>query len=162
MRTCACMLTLLLMVDGAYAEPINISLTYDSVMDMVRPMQYPGISVHHNMQITMNGSNLSENRDRSTGKYFDKAASVMEHGSEGAGNVTWHVIDANHLVRMQTFTQSSRKMIVSVNPQEKTCSLSVSDTLKPGFNEYAFLRVQKQEIAYFSSYHVVSTSCTIQ
>jgi len=86
----------------------------------------------------------------------------MEHGSEGAGNVTWHVIDANHLVRMQTFTQSSRKMIVSVNPQEKTCSLSVSDTLKPGFNEYAFLRVQKQEIAYFSSYHVVNTSCTIQ
>lgn len=162
MRFYACMLALLPMVGSAHAGSINISLTYDSVMDMVRPMQYPGISVHHNMQITMNGNNLSENRDRSTGKYFDKAASVMEHGSEGAGAVTWRVQDANHLVRMQTFSQSSRKMVVSVNPQDKTCSLSVTDTLKPGFNEYAFLRVQKHEIAYFSSYHVTSTSCTIQ
>ena len=33
-----------------------IDLTYDSVMDMVRPEVHPGIAVHHNLQVTVSGA----------------------------------------------------------------------------------------------------------
>jgi hypothetical protein len=160
-RICACIVATLLTTIAAKADEISISLTYDSEMDMVRPESHPGISVHHNLQVRMNGGKLTENRDRNTGKYFDKASSVQEHGSEGGAGVVWHVIDASHLVRVQTFPQSKREMTVTVNP-DKTCTLAVVDTLKPGYQEYAFLRVSTHSIAYFSPYRVVSTSCTIQ
>jgi hypothetical protein len=150
-----------LSIVAAKAEGISINLTYDSVMDMIKPEPHPGISVHHNLQIQMNGGKLTENRDRSTGKYFDKNSTVQEHGSEGGGGVVWHVTDQNHLMRVQTFSQSTRKMIVTLN-SDKTCSLSVVDELKPGYQEYAFLRISTHSIGYFSSYHVVGTSCTIQ
>ncbi len=140
---------------------IAIDLTYDSVMDMVRPEVHPNIAVHHNLQVRLSGTKLVENRDRSTGGHFDKNATVKEQGSTDAGNVSWRVIDQNHLLRIQSFPQSVRKMTVSVNP-DKTCQLEVVDTLKPGFRDYAFLRISVHEIGYFSSYKVVNTSCTIQ
>jgi hypothetical protein len=138
---------------------IAIDLTYDSVMDMVRPEPHPNISVHHNLQVRLNGNKMSENRDRSTGRAFDKAATIKEHGSE-SGNVSWHVVDPQHLVRIQTFSQSTRKMTVTLN-QDQTCHLDVVEQLKPGFQEYAFLRVSVHEIGYFSDYRVVDTSCAI-
>jgi hypothetical protein len=140
---------------------IAIDLTYDSNMDMSKPEVHPNISVHHNLQVRMSGGKLTENRDRSTGRYFDKNATVHEHGSTDTGNVSWRVIDQNHLVRTQSFPQSVRKMTVTVNP-DNTCRLDVADELKPGFQEYAFLRVSVHTLGYFSSYRVVSTSCTIQ
>jgi hypothetical protein len=153
---------------GASAKPvfaadgtIAIDLTYDSTMDMSKPEVHPNISVHHNLQVRLSGGKLTENRDRSTGRFFDKNATVQEHGSADAGNVSWHVIDQKHLVRIQSFSQSVRKMTVTVNP-DNTCRLDVTDELKPGFQEYAFLRVSVHSIGYFSSYRVVSTSCTIQ
>jgi hypothetical protein len=160
-RICSCVVATLLTTGAAKAEEISIDLTDDSEMDMVRPESHPGISVHHTLQIHMNGGKLTENRDRSTGKYFDKNSTVQEHSSEDRAGVVWHVIDANHLVRLQTFPQSKREMTVSVNP-DKTCTLNVVDTLKPGYHEYAFLRVSVHSIGYFSPYRVVSTSCTIQ
>ena len=33
----------------------RIDLTYDAMMDMVRPEQHPGIIVHHNLQIVFSG-----------------------------------------------------------------------------------------------------------
>ena len=42
-----------------------IDLTYDSVMDMVRPEVHPGIAVHHNLQITLaGGGSLAEAQRR--------------------------------------------------------------------------------------------------
>ena len=38
---------------GIAAANTVIDLTYDSVMDMVRPEVHPGIAVHHNLQITV-------------------------------------------------------------------------------------------------------------
>ncbi|MGC1886886.1 MAG: hypothetical protein WA709_12435, partial [Stellaceae bacterium] len=50
------------------AANMVIDLTYDSVMDMVRPEVHPGIAVHHNLQVTVSGGgNLSEGRNRSAG-----------------------------------------------------------------------------------------------
>jgi hypothetical protein len=145
----------------AYAAEggITIDLTYDSVMDMVRPEPHPNISVHHNLQVRLNGNKMSENRDRTTGRFFDKASTIKEHGTE-TGSVSWHVVDPQHLVRIQTFPQSTRKMTVTLN-QDQTCHLDVVEQLKPGFQEYAFLRVSVHELGYFSDYRVVDTSCAI-
>jgi hypothetical protein len=58
---------------GIAAPNTVIDLTYDSVMDMVRPEVHPGIAVYHNLQITVSGSgNLSEGRDRSAGPFQDR------------------------------------------------------------------------------------------
>jgi len=42
-----------------------------------------------------------------------------------------------------------------------TCRLEVVDQLKPGFSEYAFLRISTHTIGYFPTYRVMRTSCTI-
>ena len=138
---------------------ITIDLTYNSLMNMVRPEPHPNISVHHNLQVRLSGNRMVENRDRSTGRFFDKASTIKEHGSD-TGAVSWHVVDPQHLVRIQSFPQSSRKMTVTLN-QDQTCHLEVVDQLKPGYQEYAFLRVSVHEIGYFSDYRVVDTSCAI-
>ena len=143
------------------AGQINIDLTYDSVMDLVRPISRPGISVHHNLRVTLNGNKLSENRDRSTGRYFDKNATVQERGSTDPYQVVWRVVDQQHLVRTQVFPQSVRTMTVTLNP-DNTCRLDVVEQLKPGFQEYAFLRISVHELGYFSSWRVVGTACAIR
>jgi hypothetical protein len=58
-----------------------IDLTYDALMDMVRPEVHPGIVVHHNLQITVTGSgNLAEARNRSAGPYQDQNSMVQVLG----------------------------------------------------------------------------------
>lgn len=140
-----------------------IDLTYDSVMDMVRPEVRPGIKVHHNLQVTVSGHNaLSENRNRSAGAYSDRNAMMQVLGSTGddLSYASWQVAADGRLVRTQNDPQSTRTMIVTFLPENR-CRLDVSDQLKPGFKEYAFLRVSTHTLGYFSTYVVTSTTCTI-
>jgi len=140
--------------------PITIDLTYESAMDMVRPMPYPGISVHHNLHVTLNGDKLAESRNRSMGRYFDKNATVQERGSADPYQVAWRVVDQQHLVRTQAFPQSMRTMTITLNA-DNTCRLDVVEQLKPGFQDYAFLRISVHSLGYFSNYRIVGTSCAI-
>jgi hypothetical protein len=140
-----------------------IDLTYDSVMDMVRPEIHPGIVVHHNLQITVTGGgNLSEGRNRSSGPYQDRNAMVQVLGSSGddAAYASWQMAPDGRLVRVQNDPQSTHTMTVTFLPGN-TCRLDVVDQLKPGFSEYAFLRISTHTIGYFSTYRVTRTSCTI-
>ena len=140
-----------------------IDLTYDSVMDMVRPEIHPGIVVHHNLQVTLSDRNkVSEARDRSTHKLSDNNAMKQVLGSSGdAGSyASWHVVGKDQLIRVQHDPQSTRTMTVTLS-SPTTCRLDVKDVLKPGFSEYAFLRISAHTLGYFSTYQVTSTSCTI-
>jgi hypothetical protein len=65
------------------------------------------------------------------------------------------------LVRVQNDPQSTRTMTVTFTPGN-TCHLDVVDQLKPGFNEYAFLRITTHTLGYFSSYRVVRTTCAMR
>lgn len=146
----------------ALAADTVIDLTYNSIMDMARPMSYPGISVHHNLEIVLSaGNKVSEKRDRSTKRYSDNNAMSQRLGSEGDAFASWHVASKDQLVRIERDPQSTRTMTVTLT-SPTTCKLEVHDELKPGFSEYAFLRVSKHELGYFSSYRVVSTSCAIR
>jgi hypothetical protein len=147
----------------SFAADTVIDLTYDSVMDMVRPTNYPGISVHHNLQVVLSaGNKLSEKRDRSTKQYSDKNAmtQVLRGGADNGVYASWRLLSKDHLVRIERDPQSIRTMTVTLT-SPTTCSLEVKDELKPGFSEYAFLRISTHELGYFSSYRVVSTSCAI-
>jgi hypothetical protein len=142
------------------AEPIQIDLTYDSEMDMVRPENHPGIAVHHNLHISfVNGSGVTENRDRNAGRYQDKNSMTQASKEEG-GYATWRVLSKDQLLRIQHDPQSTRTMTVTLT-SANTCTLDVKDELKSGFTEYAFLRISTHSLGYFSRYRVLSTSCTI-
>ncbi len=145
------------------AETMVIDLTYDAVMDMVRPEVRPGLVVHHNLHIAVSGSGaLSENRDRNIKEWEDRNATTQAPGNAGQGGayVSWKVATDGRLVRTQNDPQSTRTMIVTLMPGN-SCRLEVADQLKPGFTEYAFLRVSTHTLGYFSSYRVISTSCNI-
>jgi hypothetical protein len=141
----------------------TIDLTYDSVMDMVRPEEHPGILVHHNLQIVFSGRDVVENRDRNTKGMSDRNSTSQElGGAEPSGTyASWRVESSTRLVRTQRDPQSTRIMTVTINPGN-TCHLDVVDTLNPGFTEYAFLRISTHALGYFSSYRVIRTSCSMR
>jgi hypothetical protein len=145
------------------AGSTTIDLTYDSVMDMVRPEVHPGIAVHHNLQLTLADRNkVAESRDRSTRNASDKnSMQQVLGGSNDAGSyAVWHVVSKDRLERTQHDPQSTRTMIVTLT-SPTTCRLDIHDELKPGFQDYAFLRISTHTLGYFSSYHVTNTSCSI-
>jgi len=139
-----------------------IDLTYDSVMDMVHPEVHPGIAVHHNLQISLaGGGSLAEARNRSAAPFQDQNGMVQVLGSSGdeGAYASWHFASDDRLVRVQDDPQSTRTMTVTLLP-DNTCRLDVVDQLRPGFSEYAFLRISTHTIGYFSTYRVIRTSCT--
>jgi len=157
------LLSALVTVPGNLAEAAEIDLTYDSVMDMVRPDVHPNIAVHHNLKITISGQNdVAEHRDRNVKQYSDQNSMVQVLSSSGddSNYASWHAAPDGKLIRLQNDPQSTRTMTVTLT-SGNTCHLDVNDQLKPGFNEYAFLRITTHTIGYFSSYKVVRTSCTL-
>jgi hypothetical protein len=151
------------LVASQAAAQTRIDLTYDSMMDMVRPAQHPGIIVHHNLQVVFSGQNVAENRDRNARQFSDSNAMVQElGGTEQQGTyASWRVESNSRLVRTQRDPQSTRIMTVTLT-SPTTCHLDVVDTLDPGFSEYAFLRISTHTLGYFSSYRVIQTSCSIR
>ena len=140
-----------------------IDLTYDSVMDMVRPEVHPGIAVHHNLQITLSERNkVAESRDRSTRNASDSNSmrQVLGGANDAGTYAVWHVVSKDRLERIQHDPQSTRTMAVTLT-SPTTCRLDIRDELKPGFQDYAFLRISTHTLGYFSSYRVTSTSCSI-
>jgi len=166
-RALCVVVALILPAVGLAAAPAaaqtRIDLTYDAMMDMVRPEQRPGIIVHHNLQITFSGQNVAENRDRNARQFSDRNAMVQElSGTEQPGTyASWRVESNTRLVRTQRDPQSTRTMTVTLT-SPTTCHLDVVDTLNPGFSEYAFLRISTHTLGYFSTYKVTQTSCTIR
>ena len=159
----ALILTLASAVASKAADGTVINLTYDSIMDMVRPEVDPGIAVHHDLTITLSGHNqVSESRSRNTRDLSDSnsASQVLSSSGDASSYSSWHVAPGNRFVRIQRDPQSTRTMTVTLT-SDTTCHLDVVDHLKPGFNEYAFLRISSHTLGYFSSYHVTGTSCTI-
>jgi hypothetical protein len=144
------------------ADQFVIDLTYDSLMDMVRPEVRPDIRVHHNLRVTVANGGAVEKRNRNTKQYFDQnaMAQVLDSRGDDSTYASWRTAPDGTLVREQSDPQSTRTMTVTLLP-DNTCRLDVVDHLKPGFSEYEFLRIASHTMGFFSSYRVVSTSCKI-
>jgi hypothetical protein len=146
------------------SDQFVIDLTYDSLMDMVRPEVRPNIRVHHNLHVTVaRGSGLSEQRNRSTGPYYDQNAmgQVLDSTGDDTTYASWKTTPDGTLLREQNDPQSTRSMTVTLLPGN-ACRLDVVDRLKPGFTEYEFLRISSHTMGFFSTYRVVSTTCKIR
>jgi hypothetical protein len=120
--------------------------------------------VHHNLQVTISGGGgLSEQRDRSAQQYSDRNAMVQVLNSTGdeSSYASWRVAPDGRLIRVQNDPQSTRTMTVTLTGGN-TCHLDVVDQLKPGFTEYAFLRISTHTLGYFSSYRVTRTTCAMR
>lgn len=142
----------------------EIDLTYDSTMNMVRPELRNGILVHHDLHITISGDNqLREHRDRSSGSYADANQTTQVLGASGPRSdyVSWTAMPDGRFVRTENDPQSVRTMTVTLLPGNR-CRLDVADRLKPGFSEYAFVRITPHTMGYFTDYRVVRTSCQIR
>lgn len=147
----------------AAAGQTTIDLTYEFVMDMVRPEVHPHIKVHHNFQVVLSeGNQVSETHDRSANGLADKFAhqGALGGGDAQAYEPVWHVVSANELVRTQNEAQSTRTITVTLT-SPTTCSVDVKVELKPGFSEYAFPRIGQHALGYFTGYRIVGSSCTI-
>jgi hypothetical protein len=155
--------TLTAVVASQAANGTVIDLSYDSIMDMVRPEVRPGIAVHHDLAITISGHNqVFESRSRNAGNLSDRnsASQVLGSSGDGSSYTSWHAAPGHRFIRIQQDPQSTRTMTVTLT-SNTTCHLDVEDRLKPGFAEYAFLRISSHSLGYFSSYHVTNTSCMI-
>jgi hypothetical protein len=159
---------LLVLASASFAAPAaagqtTIDLTYESVMDMVRPDVHPGVKVHHNLQVILSeGNQVTETHNRNANGLSDKFAheAALGGGDAQSYEPVWHVVSANELVRIQNEPQSTRTITVTLT-SPTACSIAVKDELKPGFTEYAFPRIGQHARGYFSSYQVVATSCAI-
>ncbi|HEX4111703.1 MAG TPA: hypothetical protein VH020_04140 [Stellaceae bacterium] len=146
-------------------QPMTIDLTYDSVMDMVRPEAIPDVKVHHNLHLAVGADGgVSEHRNRNTDRYGDRNRSRQEELNDlpdEANYVSWRKAADGTLVREENDPQSVRTMIVTLLPGN-TCRLEVADRLKPGFTEYEFLRIKTHTMGFYSNYRVFATSCRIR
>ena len=158
---------LLLSAAGAYAaEPMTIDLTYNSVMDMVRPVQMPNLTVHHNVHIGVAADGSAhERRNRNARRYSDRDESRQEEMNgapdEADLRLPWQIGPNGTLVRIENDPQSVRTMTVSF-PPGGGCNLDVVDRLEPGFTEYEFLRISTHTMGFYSNYRVFATSCSIR
>ncbi len=159
---------LLVLASAAFAAPAaagqtTIDLTFESVMDMVRPEVHPGIKVHHNLQVILSeGNQVSETHNRNVNGQVDKFAheAALGGGDAQSYEPVWHVVGAGELVRTQNEVQSTRTITVTLT-SPTTCSVDVKVELKPGFTEYAFPRIGQRALGYFTGYQIVGATCAI-
>ncbi len=85
---------------------------------------------------------------------------VLGSSGDESAYASWRAAPDGRLVRIQNDPQSTRTMTVTLLP-DNTCHLDIVEQLKPGYSEYAFLRISTHTIGYFSAYRVIRTSCTI-
>jgi len=156
------------LASAAFAAPAaagqtTIDLTYDSVMDMVRPDVHPGVKVHHSLEVVLSADNqVTETHNRNANGQSDKFAheAALGGGDAQSYDPVWHVVSAGELVRTQNEVQSTRTITLTLT-SPTTCSVAVKDELKPGFTEYAFPRIGQHTTAYFTGYQVVGATCAI-
>jgi hypothetical protein len=141
----------------------RISINYDGEQDMVRPTTRAGLKFHHQILLTLLGGKKIQEHEIWGGGALDSDETLGEGhvGSLPSHNTTlWHILPGNKLVRTTVRSQSVEKIEVTVSGAQ--CSVSASETLKPGFREYAVLSWNKTDIHYMSRREITSASCSVE
>lgn len=156
MKAFACAaVTLLSLTTMARADDTAIHAEYTADYDRLRPNPYKGIHLKNSIDLVLTGSNeVREVNKREAGKFAD-----AKSGSNKLG-ATWTVQEGNKLQKIIDQPQSTTEMTVTVDG--KTCKLDVQFKLKPGFKEFAFIKIMDGKIGYFTQPMVQTTTCTIQ
>jgi hypothetical protein len=146
---------------GDASKKTVIDLNYDAVMDETHPIPSNGDTAHFHIQVVLSGkNNVSQEFRLSHGDKIDEQSTGGSLGQSSFSGV-WHVASRNRLVHVWDMAQSVRTITVELN-SDNTCTMHVTDRLKPGFREYAFQANWTNGLQYFSRYENVNESCRIQ
>jgi len=147
--------TLLSLTTVALADDTSMHAEYTANYDRLRPNPYKDIHLKNSIDLVLTSNNeVREINKREAGKFADAKSGSNKLGS------TWTVLEGNKLQKIVDLPQSTTEMTVTVDG--KTCKLDVQFKLKPGFKEFAFIKIMDGKIGYFTQPMVQTTACTIQ
>lgn len=147
--------TLLSLTTLAVADDTAIHAEYTADYDRLRPNPYKGIHLKNSVDLVLTGNNeVRETNKREAGKFADAKSGSNKLGS------SWTVQEGNRIQKIIDQPQSTTEMTVTVDG--KTCKFDIQFKLKPGFKEFAFIKIMDGKIGYFTQPMVQTTACTIQ
>jgi hypothetical protein len=138
----------------------TINIQYTEIQDQVRPKT---IVVYNTrtVQVTLGENNKLSERFRSTGgAVADSTVGPNEPTACcGSGNARWRVSGPNALLREANYPQHIQRLTVKV--EGKSCTVSISYALKPGFHEYRLTNQRSGQPEYLKSLRTDNISCRI-
>jgi len=166
MATVVCAHEPVLAQGSASSGDTVIDIAFDESDYRVRPDPAPGF-VHHTHRLVLKQGNAvfeSNNAAAANGHSVSGSSqgilgAEMSHGDR-INKLVWHVAGANKLINVRDYPQDVMTMVVTVLPN-KTCTLTVDVRLKPGYTEYKRFSINKQVMAYYSSWTPSNPTCQI-
>jgi hypothetical protein len=146
------------------ADQTVIEGSYDFVADRLSPDPRPAVRTQQTFRIVLSGRNsIDESWDARTarGRVLRQSRRARVLGGEGEGGAQWRVAGPNRLMRIADLSQSRTTLVVTVL-RDRTCAVSVSYRLKPGFREYRYRRLTDRTWALYGQPRAENITCLIQ
>lgn len=142
---------------GAQSDkPVTITISFTRIHDRLGPNGHSGIHVRISGIVTLSGTNtVDETWNRQSGNFSKRATATSTLGSG-----TWHVADADTLVKTNEEPHSTTTITIHVSGDK--CEAKVSASLKPGFTNFVFSRLDTGDMATFSAPHFADELCSIR
>jgi hypothetical protein len=135
----------------------TIKIEYSMVYDRIRPQPQKNVRVTAKFDVALaEDGEVKENITRAAGNVSDSFKKGVK-----LGGGQWDVISEKELQR--TINQPQSTLVITITMvDDKSCTMDVKWTLKPGFNEFKFRRITDGSFAFFTEPKVQSKTCTIQ
>jgi hypothetical protein len=149
-------LTLLALTALPARADTAIHADYSATYDRLRPKPYKGINLKNTIDVTLSGTNsVRETNTREAGTFSDSKSKSSTLGSGG-----WSVLGENKIQKIIDQPQSVTEMTITVDGA--ACKFDIQFKLKPGFTEFAFIKIMDGKIGYFTQPKVETTTCVIK
>lgn len=137
----------------------TINIQYTEIAERVRP-DTKLVYNTRTVQMTLGENNKLSEKSRSTGGLVaDSTVGPNETAATGSGRARWRVSGPNALLREANYPQHIQRLTVKV--MGKSCTVSVSYALKPGFHEYRLTNQRSGQLVYMKSLRADNISCRI-
>jgi len=149
----------LIVVAPAALAQSTINIQYTEISDRVRP-DAKLVYNTRTVQVTLGENNKLSEKSRSTGGLVaDTTVGPNETTAVGSGRARWRVSGPNELLREANYPQHIQRLTVKV--VGKSCTVSVSYALKPGFHEYLLTNQRSGQASYLKNMRADNISCRI-
>lgn len=138
----------------------TINIQYTEIADRVRP-DARLVYITRTLEVTLGEDNKLREKFRSSGgAVVDSTIGPNEATACcGAGNARWHVGGPNELLREANYAQHIQRLAVKL--VGKSCTVTISYALKPGFHEYQLTNQRSGQLSYMKSLRADGISCRI-
>jgi hypothetical protein len=137
----------------------TINIQYTEISERARP-DAKLVYNTRTVQVTLGDNNKLSEKSRSTGGLVaDTTVGPNETTAVGSGTARWRVSGPSELAREANYPQHIQRLTVKV--VGKSCTVSISYALKPGFHEYRLTNQRSGTEAYLKSMRADNISCRI-